>query len=250
MASPGVPAPPHPCPHTSSKIKVKTTWPSQPLLPNSERKPIRTDRLLLRPFTDSDAEAIFEMRKQPEVMLWTSVGVPDKDIEASRSFVERFTPPNDAQTYDFAIVYMEGNNEAKEGIVIGSGGAHKVDLQLGWPEVGYMLRKEYWNKGLATEFMRAWTQAWWALPRSEVEIEVPVDSVLAVLKTGAEKTGPVIQVPERLTAIIDANNTGSRRVLQKIGFAEYREWNEPDSRAEFEGNDVTLVGFMLEAPES
>ncbi|KAI0873816.1 acetyltransferase domain-containing protein [Hypoxylon argillaceum] len=253
MASQNAPSPSQASKPVVPKTKVKTTWPSVP--PNADRTPIRTERLLLRPFEAADVEAVYELRQQPEVMIFTLSGIIDGDISESRTFVERFLPPKDTATYNFVAVYLgdddkSGNADAK-GVVIGVGGAHKTTPHLGWPEVGYMFRKEYWNKGFATEFLRAFSKAWWALPRTDVEIEVPTASVEG---RGGDKTaendGDVIEVQELLTAIIDANNIGSRRVLEKAGFKEYIQWKEPDSRAGFEGLDVTLASFLLTAPES
>ncbi|KAI0109187.1 acetyltransferase domain-containing protein [Nemania sp. FL0031] len=251
MTSQNLPEPTQAPTPVSPKVKVKTTWPIVP--PNADRTPIRTERLLLRPFDAADVDAVFELRQQPEVMLWTSFGTIDKDIDESRTFVERFLPPNDTQTYNFVVVYLgnAGENNDGNGVVIGVGGAHKTRSHLGWPEVGYMFRKEYWNKGFATEFLRGFTKAWWALPRKEIEIEIGADSLEGRVENADEKNeGGVIQAPEILTAIIEVRNIGSRRVLENAGFREYKVWTEPDSRAGFEGLDATLGGFLLTAPES
>ncbi|KAI0531793.1 acetyltransferase domain-containing protein [Xylaria digitata] len=245
MASPSLPAPPHAPPVTPSKIKVKTTSPSVP--PNIDRAPIRTERLLIRPFDASDAEAVYELRKQPEVMQWTALGEIDKDVNQSLVYIERFLPPKDLDTYNFVVVYLgdTGKSEDANGVVIGVAGCHKIRNDFGWPEVGYMFRKEYWGRGLGTEFLRAFTKAWWALPRNEIQLEVEAASVE---KWCGKNDGDVIQVPEILTAIIEAGNGGSRKVLERAGFREYNQWTEPDSRAGFEESTATLVAFLLESP--
>ncbi|KAI3338173.1 acetyltransferase domain-containing protein [Ustulina deusta] len=247
MASPSLPGPPHGPPPAPSKIQVKTTWPTVP--PNIDRAPIRTERLLIRPFDPSDVEAVHELRTQPEVMQWTSVGVVDKDVDQSRVFVERFLPPKDLETYNFAVVYLGdvAKGEDTDGVLIGTAGAHQTRNAIGWPEIGYMYRKEYWRKGLGTEFLRAFIKAWWALPRNEIQLEVDAASVEG---RGERNGSDVIQVPEILTAIIEAENIGSRRVLEKAGFREYQRWTEPDSRAGFEDSNATLVAFLLDAPDS
>ncbi|KAI1425098.1 acetyltransferase domain-containing protein [Xylaria sp. FL1777] len=247
MASPSLPGPPHGPPSTPSKSQVKSTRPTVP--PNIDRAPIRTERLLIRPFEASDVEAIHVLRTQPEVMLWTSVGVVDKDIDQSRVFAERFLPPKDLDTYNFVIVYLGDavQGEDTDGVLIGTAGAHNRYNIFGWPEVGYMFRKEYWNKGLGTEFLRGFLKAWWALPRHEIQVEVDAASVEG---RGERNGSDVIQVPEILTAIIESNNIGSRRVLEKAGFREFKRWTEPDSRVGFEGKIVTLLAFLLEAPDS
>ncbi|TGJ85720.1 hypothetical protein E0Z10_g3070 [Xylaria hypoxylon] len=249
MASPSLPAPPYAPRPAASKITVKTTSPIVP--PNIDRVPIRTERLLLRPFVASDTEAVYEIRKQPEVMLWTLTGEIDKDIDQSRVCVERFLPPKDLATYHFVVVYLgdTGKSEDTNGVVIGIGGCHKIPGDFGWPELGYMFRKEYWGKGFATEFMRAFTKAWWALPRNEIQIEVDAVSVEKWCQGKGEKNdGDVIRVPEVIMAMIDAGNGGSRKVLEKAGFRVFDKWTEADSRTGFKGSTVKLDVFLLEEP--
>lgn len=247
MTTPSLPGPPHAHAPDPSKIKVKTTWPMIP--PNSERSPIRTERLLLRPFEVTDAEALYKLRSQPEVMLWTSTGVLDKDVDQTRTYVARFVPPNDLTTYDCVVVYLGDASKGEEDVVIGSAGVHKANPDLGWPEVGYMFRKEYWRMGLGTECLQAFTKVWWALPRTEIELEV--DAALVRAKKGGEGgAADGLQVPELLIARIEVGNTGSRRVLEKSSFKEYNKWVEPDSRAGFEGQEATLALYSLERPES
>lgn len=244
MASPSLLGPAHASPPPSSTTTVKTTWAISP--PNSEREPIRTERLLIRPFERSDVEAIYQLRKQPEVMQWTVLGLIDKDIEQSRTFVERFQPPKDTETYNFVVWYLGEASENKDGVLIGCGGCHKIDPELGWPELGYIFRKEYWNKGLATEFIQAFVKAWWTLPRTQIEVKVDAQSV----KGKMDDDEKVVQVPELLTALIEAKNMGSRRVLEKNGFREYKRWSEPNNRPGYEGEEAHIVAFLLEAPKS
>ncbi len=74
----------------------------------------------------------------------------------------------------------------RDGVVIGKAGAWRL------PEVGFLLHPEHWGQGLATEAMRA---------------------VIGHLeRTHAD-------LPE-LTAEVDPRNTGSLRVLAKLGFVE------------------------------
>lgn len=101
--------------------------------------------------------------------------------------------------------------------------------------------------GFANEFMQAFTKAWWALPRTETEIEVDAASVKGFTAT---EDGVRVRVPERLYAMIEDSNTGSKRVLEKSGFKQYNKWVEPDSRAGFEGQEATLAVYTLERPES
>ncbi|KAI1657674.1 acyl-CoA N-acyltransferase [Daldinia decipiens] len=213
------------------KIKVKTYLPTQPFPPNAERKPIRTERLVIRPFTEEDLDAIYAIRTQPEVMHFSAVGQIDASKDETRtSYLACYLPPNDIRNYHNVLCL------ASTGELIGMGGMPKTDLLFGWPEVGYMLKKEYWGQGYATEFLRAFVDHWWTLPRSEAEIEVAAESV--------DRSG---EVPEMLSAIADDENLASKHVLEKAGFQKFTRWTEPDTRVGVI-DDIALVGFVLESP--
>ncbi|KAK7962214.1 acetyltransferase domain-containing protein [Apiospora aurea] len=229
---------------SSNMIRVKTTLPKQPFLPNADRQPIQTERLLVRALTQDDLQAMHELRTQPEVMIFTARGIVDTDIAQAQERLDSFLPPRgDLETYNTAVCL------AATGELIGLGGVHRVASPvLGWPELGYQLKREHWGKGYATEFLRAFLERWWALPRVEVEIEVDALSVAAADCSGGSQDGDGERVvPEMLAAMVDANNPGSWRVMQKAGFEQFKEWKEPDSRVGFEGKDVTLFGYACTA---
>ncbi|EXK80510.1 hypothetical protein FOQG_14945 [Fusarium oxysporum f. sp. raphani 54005] len=56
------------------------------------------------------------------------------------------------------------------------------------------------------------------------------------------------EVPERLFAFIASTNAGSIGVMRKLGFCKFKDWEVLDSRAGYEGQMVTLVGFLLQRP--
>ncbi|KAK9775446.1 putative GNAT domain-containing protein [Seiridium cardinale] len=214
--------------------KVRTTLPKQPLPPNSERAPIKTARLVLRPFVQSDFDGVRALRTQPEVMVFTMTGRIDGDLSETQAKLDASLPPNDVKTFNFTISLSDTDE------LIGTGGVHKVESALGWPEVGYMFKREHWGKGYATEFMKGFVEAWWKLEREQAYMEVESQSIDMDGKAEEVKT-----VPELLSATIDANNAGSLRVLEKSGFKKFKTWTEPDARAGFEGMLVTLAGFVL-----
>ncbi|KAI1440771.1 acyl-CoA N-acyltransferase [Annulohypoxylon stygium] len=214
------------------KIAVKTSLPTVPFPPNVERKPIHTERLIIRPFAEDDLDGMHALRTQPEVMKYTTVGKIDANKEETQAFMARFMPPNDAQTYNNIITL------ASTGEIIGvGGGTSRPESVLGWPEIGYLFRKEHWGQGYATEFIKAWLNDWWTLPRSEVETQVDVQSV--------DGTG---ESPEKIVAFIEESNIGSRRVLEKAGFRQFKQWTEPDNREGYD-REVTLVGFVLSSAD-
>ncbi|KAI8948381.1 acyl-CoA N-acyltransferase [Xylaria longipes] len=217
-----------------SQIKVKTTLPTHPFPSNSARPAIRTERLIIRPLTQDDFEALRSLRTQPEVMACTARGVIDGDPSETQSRLDPFLPPGDADTYNQAICL------ASTGEFIGLGGVFRTTSELGWPEVGYMLKKEHWGRGYGTEFLKAFVQAWWSLPRSETETMVDALSVDA-------REGDA--VPEMLSAMVESTNAGSLRIMKKAGFKQFKTWKEVSQHPGSEGAEVTLIGFVNLRPE-
>ncbi|OTB02998.1 hypothetical protein M426DRAFT_322228 [Hypoxylon sp. CI-4A] len=208
-----------------SKTKVKTRLPTRPFPANAERKPIRTERLIISPFSEDDLDGLHSLRTQPEVMDVTAQARIDADKEETRVFRDRFLPPHDIETYNTVI------RLASTGEFIGLGGL--VREQSVWPEVGYIFKREYWGQGYATEFLTAWVNQWWTLPRSDAEVEVDESTV--------DGSG---QSPELLVAFINETNLGSRGVLEKVGFREFNRWTLPDHR-EGRSGDVPWVGLRI-----
>ncbi|RFU78704.1 acyl- n-acyltransferase [Trichoderma arundinaceum] len=217
------------------RIKIRTTLPLIP--PIDSRDEIHTARLILRPPRVSDVPALHKLRTQHEVMQCTPLGV-DKTLEDTLRSLDKMLPPNDSKTYHFHVFQKD------TGELVGKGGMHGVDgCHFGWPEAGYSFKHEHWGKGYATEFMTAYLENWWSLPRKEVEIEVdPVSVGSEGLEAG---DAPVV---ERIAAVIDVTNKGSGRVLEKSGFTRFKEWKTLDFRDTHKGLYVDLAGFLSVAP--
>ncbi|KAM5343038.1 hypothetical protein ACJ41O_014004 [Fusarium nematophilum] len=207
-------------------VKVKTTLPKQPLPPNDERKPFQTERLMMRPMTENDLEALQALRAQPEVMMWSIQGRPDESIEETKKSLALRLPPQDVERYDWAICLAE------TGEMIGIGGNGMWKGEQGWPVLGYMFLKEAWGKGYATEFLKGFLPVWWALPREEVEIEVDRSTV----------RGDAEVKVECISAITVEENKASQNVMRKSGLELGRVFEEPDLRDETQ--TVKLYGFI------
>ncbi|KIV84452.1 hypothetical protein PV11_00228 [Exophiala sideris] len=180
-------------------MKHKTT---RPIFP-SPADAITTSRLLLRPIQASDLPAIHVLRTRIEVMKWTSQGRNDVDEDATQVWMNRFLPPNDATTFNFAVEELSSPGKA-----IGVLGCHIPEP----PEVGYMFVEEVWGRGYATEALQAWLQAYWHLPRNEVALE--------------EDWPQAQEVDESLEVVradTDADNIASGRILAKCGFIKVGE---------------------------
>ena len=98
---------------------------------------METDRILLRPWLETDAEALFKYASDPEVgprAGWP----PHKSVAESLEIIR--TVFNDA-TNTWAIVLKE------TGEAIGAMG-------YGEPLIGYWVGRPYWNRGICTEALR------------------------------------------------------------------------------------------------
>ncbi len=108
---------------------------------------LNTDRLLLRPFTEDDALAVFEgWESDPEIakyMFWTS----HNDIEKTKEWLSfEISQIEKDDWYRFALVLKE------TGALIGTVLIYYEEEVECW-EIGYNLGKRYWGKGYATEAM-------------------------------------------------------------------------------------------------
>lgn len=142
---------------------------------------IKTDRLILRPLDISDLATVHAYSSDEEnttYMLW----LPNDTIEDTKQFLNRVSNewkkavPN---YYEFAIVF--------EGLQVGAISVMLNDSRnIG--ELGWILNKHYWKKGIAIEA---------ALAIKEF--------ALNVLKL------------QKLVAYCDYRNTASSNLMQKIG---------------------------------
>ena len=112
--------------------------------------PIRTERLLLRPFVVSDAEAMWIRRNLPEVSVYQDWQTPYSRREAervTREVIEMGGPQPDE--WWMATIADPDTDE-----VIGD-----LALHLPWAgrsaEIGYSLHPDHWAKGYAVEAAEA-----------------------------------------------------------------------------------------------
>ncbi|KAJ9161876.1 Acyl-CoA N-acyltransferase [Coniochaeta hoffmannii] len=217
----------------SSWPSIKTTLPVRPLPPNSSRPHVTTGRLLIRPLAADDVQALHVLRTQPEVMANSSQIRADRDLDETYQRLAPFLPPNDEKTFHCAICLRE------TGEMIGIGGCHSLSSGFGWPVLGYMIRREYWGRGLVTEFVGAWLGMWCALPREETEVVASPDSLLGDDR-GDGRAGEV------LVALTTSENVASQKVLEKSGFEHFMVWKEPDLRDP--KVDIELRGYRYVVP--
>jgi ribosomal-protein-alanine N-acetyltransferase len=116
-----------------------------PATPVDTRFPLETERLLIRPFEPSDAEAIFETWGDPEAMRWIPGGA-HPDVEASRQRIGRFTEHQAAHGFSLWPVI-----EKASGRILGDCGLILVQWTGPEVELAYRFGRRAWGKGYATE---------------------------------------------------------------------------------------------------
>ena len=145
---------------------------------------IVTERLVLRPWLESDAESLYKYAQDPAIgpiAGWP----PHTSVEDSLNIIRTvFAAP---ETY--AVVLKETNEPVGSiGIMFGDG-LHSAEMQANEAEIGYWIGKPYWGQGLIPE------------------------AVLRLLQRCFEDLG--------MTAVWCGyydGNTKSRRVMEKCGF--------------------------------
>ncbi len=110
---------------------------------------LETDRLILRKMSLDDAEAVFAYASDPEVtryVIWET----HRSIEDSEGFLRSVVESyENAEEATWGIVY-KGDRRFVGGCgIVGWDPAHAR------AEMGYVLSREYWGRGLMTEAVRA-----------------------------------------------------------------------------------------------
>ena len=109
---------------------------------------MKTERITLRPWLDTDAKALYKYASDPEVgprAGWQ----PHKSEEESLEIIR--TVFNNPTTW--AIVWNE-TGEAIGAIGYGPSCDCSLPAREGEPTVGYWVGKPYWGKGICTEALR------------------------------------------------------------------------------------------------
>ena len=110
---------------------------------------METDRILLRPWVESDAQALYKYASDPEVgprAGWP----PHKSVEESLEIIR--TVFNDA-TNTWAIVLKE-TGEPIGAMGYGPSCQCNLPAREGEPLIGYWVARPYWNQGICTEALR------------------------------------------------------------------------------------------------
>lgn len=142
---------------------------------------IETDRLILRPFTSNDLDALASIGSDPDVMHYIGDGKPQSREQTEQrlnAIIEHHS------RHGFGLWAAV---DKSSGDLMGFCGLQLLD-NTSEVEVGYRLAKRFWGMGLASE------------------------AAMASLRYGFEDLGL-----DRIVAVVHPENIASRRVIEKIG---------------------------------
>lgn len=140
----------------------------------------QSPRIIIREFLPQEQQTFLDLFKDNQVTQYLPETSPERYLEMFNELLENYKKKNLSR---WAIFDTTNNNFI--GICVARIFAHNKN-QI---EIGYVLSKEYWGKGIATEVCKAITQYSFANTNTK-----------------------------EVVAITDLNNTGSQNVLQKAGF--------------------------------
>ena len=171
--------------------------------------PLRTPRLILREFRESDLDAVHAYGCDPEVarfMVW-GPNTP----EDSRAFLDRALEAQ--QTWPRASVNA-AVERADSGRLIGSAELRVIDAANDWGEFGYCFHQDAWGQGYGPE----------------------AASTLIV-----QGFGPMGL--HRITATCDVRNRRSWRVMEKLGMRREATFRK-DVRVKGRWRDTHLYALL------
>ncbi len=142
---------------------------------------LETERLVLRPLAPSDEDAMFDLLGDPIAMQWYPRPL---SREEAREWIDRNRRRFEEYGGGLFGLVLKENGE-----LVGDCGPTRHEIEGRQEiEIGYHLRRAYWNRGLATEAARACTR--FAFERLK---------------------------PQRVISMIRPENVQSRRVAEKNG---------------------------------
>jgi RimJ/RimL family protein N-acetyltransferase len=146
---------------------------------------IETERIILRKFKESDADAFFKYRPNPQVALYQGEGWENYKFEQAVEFVKEqmnFEPGIPDTWFQIAIELKDTGN------LIGDCAIHTLPQDINQVEIGFTLDPMYQNKGFGTE-----------------AIKCLLGYIFNVLNK------------HRVIAVTDVRNKNSIKLLEKIG---------------------------------
>jgi ribosomal-protein-alanine N-acetyltransferase len=151
---------------------------------------LETDKLLLRPLVASDADAIYALRSDAEIMRYIREPQNRRETE---NWIRLVSSRWGKDKLGFCGVV-----EKESGALTGWCGVWRL-TETDEVEIGYAIAKKFWRRGFATE-----------------AAEVLLGYAFAQIN------------PDKITAVAEPENTASRRVMEKLGmrFVRLNEFYE------------------------
>lgn len=142
----------------------------------------QSPKIVIREFLTQEKQTFLDLFKDDKVTQYLPETSPERYVEMFNEMLENYKKKNLSR---WAIFDATDHNFI--GMCVARIFAHNTN-QI---EIGYVLSRAYWGKGIATEVCKALTEYCFA----------------------NTDTNEVV-------AITDLNNTGSQNVLQKVGFKQ------------------------------
>ncbi|MCV9933172.1 GNAT family N-acetyltransferase [Flavobacterium sp. LS1R47] len=140
----------------------------------------QSQKIIIREFLPEEKQTFLNLFKDPEVTQYLPQVSPERYVEMFNELLENYKTGNLSR---WAIFDTTNNN------FIGMCVARIFVDNTNQIEIGYVLSKPYWGKGIATEVCKALTQ--YSFSNTD---------------------------KNEVVAITDLDNSGSQNVLQKAGF--------------------------------
>ena len=112
---------------------------------------LQTDRLILRRFVESDAEAMFQNWASSADNLTYVTWDTHPNLEVTRNSIRNWVASYANPNYDKWAICLKENPEQ----VIGDISIVEMDKNDSSCEIGYILGKNYWGQGMMTEALKA-----------------------------------------------------------------------------------------------
>ena len=156
---------------------------------------LRTERLELRKFTNDDADLLYELDSDPEVMLYVTGGLPTSRDDIVNDFLPAFLAYYDRYTgFGFWAAIERTTGEFVGWFHLRPAPGDPEDEV----ELGYRLRRAAWGRGYATEGSRA------LIEKAFTELGV-----------------------QRVHAETMVVHTASRSVMERAGLRHVRTYHQP-----------------------
>jgi len=163
------------------------------------RGTFHTDRLVIREITEADAQSLFELDADTEVMRYIGPA-PGPDVAWYRERIrDVYLAPQARPWHGVRVVLDRATSEFLGWVFVRPANAAMHAREFGWTnpgevEIGFRFRRAVWGQGIATEA---------SLPLVHIALTDPATTAVV--------------------ACALASNQASLRVLEKLGMSRIRE---------------------------